>query len=73
MSAGVLIVREAGGKVSTLDGKPYSVFSRSVLVSNSQLHGQVLEHTAPRTEKLLSEGVDLSPWYVPKDYGFQEV
>lgn len=39
--AGVLIVQEAGGKVTTMDGEPYSVFDRSLLATNINLHSEV--------------------------------
>jgi Inositol monophosphatase family len=38
--AGVLIVEEAGGRVATMDGNAYSVFSRSVLATNDALYTQ---------------------------------
>lgn len=39
--AGVLIVEEAGGRVTTMDGQPYSVFDRSLLASNTNLQSKV--------------------------------
>ncbi|KAL3523005.1 hypothetical protein ACH5RR_015839 [Cinchona calisaya] len=41
MAAGVLIVEEAGGTVSCMDGGKFSVFDRSVLVSNGVLHAKL--------------------------------
>lgn len=41
--AGVLMVEEAGGRVTTMDGLPYSVFDRSLLASNLNLHSKVGE------------------------------
>lgn len=35
------IVEEAGGTVSCMDGGRFSVFDRSVLVSNGLVHDQV--------------------------------
>lgn len=35
------IVEEAGGTVSCMDGEKFSVFDRSVLVSNGILHSKV--------------------------------
>jgi fructose-1,6-bisphosphatase/inositol monophosphatase family enzyme len=35
------IVEEAGGVVSRMDGGEYTVFDRSVLVSNGAVHEQV--------------------------------
>ncbi|KAK1279177.1 hypothetical protein QJS04_geneDACA017531 [Acorus gramineus] len=40
MAAGVLIVEEAGGTVTRMDGGPFCVFDRSVLVSNGLLHSK---------------------------------
>ena len=68
VAAGVLIVQEAGGRVTTMDGEPFSVFSRSLLASNGVIHEAILEHTAPKTEGLRKKGLDFSPWYVPSGY-----
>lgn len=35
------IVEEAGGTITCMDGGKFSVFDRSVLVSNGALHGKV--------------------------------
>ncbi|GAX77080.1 hypothetical protein CEUSTIGMA_g4526.t1 [Chlamydomonas eustigma] len=67
--AGVIILTEAGGKVTTLDGQLYSPFHRSLLASNGGMHARVLEVTACRTKTLSVEcGVDLSPWLIPDGY-----
>ena len=42
-AAGSLIVKEAGGKITRIDGKPYELFKNDILVSNSRLHNQMLE------------------------------
>ncbi|CAM6086704.1 unnamed protein product [Calypogeia fissa] len=68
MAAGVLIVEEAGGKVTCMDGSDFSVFERSVLVSNGILHDKLLERMAPPTKKLIQDGFDFSQWYKPKGY-----
>ncbi|XP_051128987.1 phosphatase IMPL1, chloroplastic [Andrographis paniculata] len=68
MAAGVLIVEEAGGAVTCMDGKIFCVFDRSVLVSNGPIHSKLLERIGPATEKLKSKGIDFSPWYKPKNY-----
>ncbi|KAB2637570.1 EH domain-containing protein 1-like [Pyrus ussuriensis x Pyrus communis] len=62
------IVEEAGGKVTCMDGGKFSVFDRSILLSNCVLHGKLLERVAPATEKLKSKGIDFSSWYKPEDY-----
>jgi myo-inositol-1(or 4)-monophosphatase len=38
IAAGALLVREAGGYLSTLDGKPWSLQSDAILAANSSLH-----------------------------------
>lgn len=50
MAAGVLIAEEAGGVVTRMDGGGFTVFDRSVLVSNFALYSQILEKTGPATE-----------------------
>ena len=72
MAAGVLMVREAGGTVSNMEGEPFSVFSRSVLASNGALHADILEYVEPKTKGLRKNGVDLSPWFIPSGYDFRE-
>ena len=37
-AAGALLIREAGGQVSNLDGTPYDLFTLDVLASNGPLH-----------------------------------
>lgn len=69
MAAGVLMVEEAGGTVTTMDGRAFSVFDRSVLVSNSYLHESLLEIIEPVTTDLVTnKGVDLSQWFIPAGY-----
>ncbi|KAF3450035.1 hypothetical protein FNV43_RR06114 [Rhamnella rubrinervis] len=68
MAAGVLIVEEAGGAVSRMDGGKFCVFDRSVLVSNGVVHAKLLERIAPATEKLKSKKLDFSLWYKPENY-----
>lgn len=48
VGAGSLIVREAGGRVTSTDGDENFLSNESILVSNSLLHGQML--------RVLSEG-----------------
>ncbi|MFQ5450858.1 MAG: inositol monophosphatase family protein [Nitrospinaceae bacterium] len=38
VAAGVLLVREAGGEVTRLDGSPFSIYDRDVLASNGRVH-----------------------------------
>lgn len=42
VAAGQLMVREAGGKVTGLDGKDYSINSAGILASNGKLHSRVM-------------------------------
>ena len=42
MAAGSLIVEEAGGKVTSLDGKPLNLFGKSSLATNKLLYPQML-------------------------------
>ncbi|XP_014494458.1 phosphatase IMPL1, chloroplastic [Vigna radiata var. radiata] len=68
MAAGVLMVEEAGGTVSRMDGGKFCVFDRSVLVSNGLLHTELLNRIGPATEKLKNKGIDFSLWYKPENY-----
>jgi myo-inositol-1(or 4)-monophosphatase len=40
-AAGALIVSEAGGTVTALDGGPFSCYGGGVLASNGRLHAPV--------------------------------
>lgn len=42
-AAGALIVEEAGGKVTGLDGKKWSLRTTSMVASNGRIHGKILE------------------------------
>jgi len=39
----VLIVREAGGTVTSLSGETFSLFSGGILASNGLIHEQMLD------------------------------
>jgi myo-inositol-1(or 4)-monophosphatase len=41
-AAAVLIVQEAGGRISTFDGSPFDLYSHNVVASNILLHDQIL-------------------------------
>jgi myo-inositol-1(or 4)-monophosphatase len=43
IAAGSLIVMEAGGRVTELSGKKYSLRSRSLLASNGKVHDEILK------------------------------
>jgi myo-inositol-1(or 4)-monophosphatase len=42
-AAGVLMVEEAGGRVSGFDGEPFQINSNETLASNGLLHGQLVQ------------------------------
>jgi myo-inositol-1(or 4)-monophosphatase len=50
-AAGVLIVEEAGGKVSDLSGNPFSIWSNEALASNGALH-EVMINAATAAAKV---------------------
>jgi hypothetical protein len=41
VAAGIVILEEAGGRVTTADGSAYSVFDRSLLATNDALYEKV--------------------------------
>ena len=43
MAAGSIIVQEAGGTVTSVSGKPFSVFDRNILASNRNIYQAMLE------------------------------
>lgn len=43
MAAACLIVEEAGGQLSTLDGQEYSPYIPSLIASNSRMHDRILQ------------------------------
>ena len=43
VAAGVLLVRESGGKVTDASGKPWSLNSQDMVATNGRVHKQVLE------------------------------
>lgn len=43
LAAGALLIQEAGGKITDLDGSPYTLKTRNMLCSNGLVHDQVLE------------------------------
>jgi myo-inositol-1(or 4)-monophosphatase len=42
VAAGALIVREAGGRVSAIDGEPFAIEAGSVLASNGRVHEEMI-------------------------------
>src|SRR2546425_841963 len=45
-AAGVLLVEEAGGRVSSLDGQPYDLSGPSLLATNGLVHEEMLRVAA---------------------------
>lgn len=43
LAAGALLIQEAGGKITDLDGSPYTLKTRNMLCSNGYVHDQVLD------------------------------
>ncbi len=42
VAAGVLMVREAGGVVTTFDGSPYDIFNNRIVASNGLIHDEMV-------------------------------
>jgi myo-inositol-1(or 4)-monophosphatase len=62
-AAGVLIVEEAGGKVSRFDGSPFEIDSRETLASNGLVHDLLL-----REFQEIFAGRGLDPLPDPREY-----
>ncbi len=58
-AAGMLIVQEAGGKVTKMDGSTYSINRPQILATNGKIHGEMLKLTQPVIEILSRNGVKL--------------
>ena len=43
-AAGILLVEEAGGKITRMDGKPYDIFEEQILATNSLIHDEMLDN-----------------------------
>jgi len=61
--AGILIVEEAGGKVSGMKGEPVEVTDRNVVASNGLIQGELL-----RTFEQIFQGRDLEELPDPREY-----
>ena len=44
VAAGVLIVKEAGGKVTDLKGREYDVFNDKIVATNGFIHKELIRH-----------------------------
>ncbi|NQV37816.1 MAG: inositol monophosphatase, partial [Candidatus Marinimicrobia bacterium] len=47
-AAGILIVEEAGGNVTGMNGENYSIYQDNILASNGQLHDLMLSQIKPQ-------------------------
>jgi myo-inositol-1(or 4)-monophosphatase len=47
VAAGVLIVQEAGGKVTIYDGEKFDIFSNTIVSTNGLIHEQIIEVLKP--------------------------
>jgi len=47
IAAGALLIQEAGGVVTDLDGGPVELSGRRILASNGHIHGEMMELLAP--------------------------
>ena len=54
IAAGVLLIREAGGKVTDINGKPWRLLAENALASNGPIHKQIFE--------ILKKGPDERRW-----------
>ena len=41
-AAGIVLVKEAGGRLSNYHGEPYSPYAESIVASNTLIHGAML-------------------------------
>ena len=51
-AAGILILLEAGGIITQMDGKGYDIFQNQILASNGQIHGAMLNNIKPIIDSL---------------------
>lgn len=43
LSAGVLIIKEAGGKLTNLEGKDWQIGEKNIIAANKKIHNQILK------------------------------
>ncbi len=65
-AAGILLVTEAGGKVTGFTGEPYKLDSREILASNGLIHDELVS-----LFKDLFAGRNLEPIPTPQEYAAQ--
>lgn len=51
-AAGILIVKEAGGVVTKMDGQGFSIHDQQILASNGLIHDAMMQFTAPTVASL---------------------
>eukprot|EP00879_Flechtneria_rotunda_P023472 GHRR01024828.1.p1 GENE.GHRR01024828.1~~GHRR01024828.1.p1 ORF type:complete len:145 (+),score=46.94 GHRR01024828.1:537-971(+) len=68
VAAGVIILEEAGGRITTTDGSAYSAFDRSLLATNDALYEQMLRKLEGPTARALDNGAQLGPANIPDGY-----
>jgi myo-inositol-1(or 4)-monophosphatase len=54
VAAGIVIVEEAGGKITDMQGQPYALGGPSILASNDLIHEQMVKVAAEVSEQTLS-------------------
>jgi myo-inositol-1(or 4)-monophosphatase len=42
-AAGLVIVTEAGGKITTFDGRDYDIYAPNIAASNGELHDKIID------------------------------
>jgi myo-inositol-1(or 4)-monophosphatase len=56
-AAGILLVREAGGRVTQFNGQPYQLGDRELLASNGRVHSEMQEVAASIAEKAAAKSL----------------
>ncbi|MEA1881461.1 MAG: inositol monophosphatase family protein [Candidatus Marinimicrobia bacterium] len=54
-AAGILIVTEAGGTVTQMDGNEFNIYKKHILATNGKIHEAMLAHTKPIVKTLKSK------------------
>ncbi len=54
-AAGILMVKEAGGTVTRMDGKDYTIYDDQILAANGSIHEAMIHFTAPMIASLNSK------------------
>ncbi|HEY1766972.1 MAG TPA: inositol monophosphatase family protein [Terracidiphilus sp.] len=62
-AAGILLVTEAGGRVTSFAGDPYRLDSREILATNGLIHGELIE-----LFRNMFAGRDLAPIPTPQEF-----